>query len=55
VFGEHVSTDAEGRFAFDAPRAPLTLSVRRSGEDDFDDRDDRVVVGGSRNVRLTLP
>jgi hypothetical protein len=55
TFGRHISTDAAGRFSIDVSREAFTLSVRRTTEDDFDDRDDQVIVGGSRNVRLTVP
>lgn len=55
VEGRRVEADAHGRFAIDVPRGEFVLSVRRSIDDDFDDRDDRVVSGGSRDVRLVLP
>jgi hypothetical protein len=55
IQGRRVEADAQGRFAFDVPRGEFVLSVRRSRDDDFDDRDDHVVSGGSRNVRLVLP
>jgi RNA polymerase sigma-70 factor (ECF subfamily) len=55
VQGKHVEADAEGRFAFDVPRGDFVLSVRRSRDDDFDDRDDKTVSGGSHDVRLLIP
>jgi hypothetical protein len=53
--GRHVDADAQGRFAFDVPRGDFVLSVRRTRDDDFDDRDDRVVPGGSQGLRLVVP
>jgi hypothetical protein len=55
VEGKHVEADAEGRFAFEVPRGDFVLSVRRSRDDDFDDRDDKTVSGGSHDVRLLIP
>lgn len=55
VQGKHVEADAEGRFAFEVPRGDFVLSVRRSPDDDFDDRDDKTVSGGSHDVHLLLP
>lgn len=51
----HKATDGRGGFAFEVPRGTFTLKVRRGVVDDFDDRDDRVVTAGSRDVRLALP
>jgi len=53
--GGHVETDDNGRFELDVPRGSFRLSVRHSTDDDFDDRDDRIVAGGSRDIRLTVP
>jgi RNA polymerase sigma-70 factor (ECF subfamily) len=55
ITGQRVEADAQGRFAFDVPRGDFVLSVRRTRDDEFDDRDDRVVPGGSQGVRLVVP
>jgi len=55
VEGKHAEADDAGRFSFDVPRGDFLLSVRRTTEDDFDDRDDRSVPGGTRDVRLVVP
>jgi RNA polymerase sigma-70 factor (ECF subfamily) len=55
IGGARVEADAQGRFAFNVPRGYFVLSVRRTLEDDFDDRDDKTISGGSHNVRLVLP
>jgi hypothetical protein len=55
VQGTHVEADAEGRFAFEVPRGDFVLSVRRSRDDDFDDRDDKTVSGGSHDVHMLIP
>jgi hypothetical protein len=55
IVGRHIDADGEGRFVVDVPRGDFVLSVRRTHDDDFDDRDDRVVSGGSHDVRLVVP
>ncbi|MBC7974225.1 MAG: carboxypeptidase regulatory-like domain-containing protein, partial [Myxococcales bacterium] len=55
VSGDRATTDAEGRFSFDVPRGSFVLSVRRSSEHDFLDEDDRIIAGGTHNVRLVVP
>jgi protocatechuate 3,4-dioxygenase beta subunit len=55
IQGAHVEADAEGRFGFDVPRGNFVLSVRRSQDDDFDDRDDKTVSGDSHDLHMLIP
>jgi RNA polymerase sigma factor (sigma-70 family) len=55
VGGNRFTTDAGGRFSFDAPRGDFVLSVRRYEDDDYEDEDDLKVTGGSHDVRLVVP
>jgi RNA polymerase sigma factor (sigma-70 family) len=55
IGGRGVKSDANGRFHFAVPRGNFVISVRRDSEYDYDSKDDVVIAGGSRNVRLVAP